>query len=59
MFNPCIAGIFEFSVVVAVLFDNGDSSFEVRDFSGGFDPVEVDGLQFDIGDVGRHICLYL
>lgn len=46
-----VAGIFEFSVVVAILFNDGDGSFEMRDFVGGLDPFEIDGLEFDIGDM--------
>jgi len=39
-----ITGIFELLEVVAVLFDEGDRSFEMAEFGGIIDPFEVDCL---------------
>ena len=39
-----ITGIFELLEVVAVLFNEGDRSFEMAEFGGIIDPFEVDCL---------------
>jgi hypothetical protein len=44
LFDAGIAGVFELLEVVAILLDEGDGAFEVVEFGGVFDPLEVDCL---------------
>jgi len=49
-----IAGIFEFGVVVAVEFDEGDGPFEMVEFGRVGDPVEINSLEAYVRDIGGH-----